>query len=310
MTPEFTSSLPPTDRAALAALAHVCPADNLHVVDLPYRLCSWAFDEPLNWAVWPGPGGLRAWAALQTPFWTLDFACHPDHEADLLPEILAWADQRAAAAASGRFGRPCWFVNVFAGQSQRRAALEAAGFSEQTDVGEDPWSLVFLGRPPGQPAPAAPLPGGFRLRPLAGEAEAPAYVDLQRAVFESENMTLDWRRRILACPEYLPDLDLVIEAPDGRLAAFCLAWFDPHGYAGRPCGQIEPLGVHPHFHRRGLGRAILLEAERRLYARGAQTLYVLTDNFRNAAYALYQAGGFRRLQDVLVYRKDCAPLPG
>ena len=38
---------------------------------------------------------LVGWAVLQTPFWTLDLACHPEVEEDLLPQILSWGDARA-----------------------------------------------------------------------------------------------------------------------------------------------------------------------------------------------------------------------
>ena len=56
-------------------------------------------------------------------------------------------------------------------------------------------------------------------RIVAGAAAA-----LQRAAFNSPNMTEAWRVRLLHRPEYRPELDIVVSAPDGRLAAFCLRW--------------------------------------------------------------------------------------
>ena len=48
----------------MAALAQAFPAENLHVVDLPYRLSSWALDDPDNVGLWLNEHGeLRAWAA-------------------------------------------------------------------------------------------------------------------------------------------------------------------------------------------------------------------------------------------------------
>jgi mycothiol synthase len=137
---------------------------------------------------------------------------------------------------------------------------------------------------------------------LAGENEVEAYVQLHRAVFESKNMTAEWRTRTLRRPEYLPDLDLVAVAPDGRLAALCVCWLDKE--SEKPSGQIEPLGVHQDFRKSGLGRAILSEGLRRLYLCGADRVYVETDKYRNAALGLYEAVGFRVIRDVLVYRKD------
>ena len=45
-------------------------------------------------------------------------------------------------------------------------------------------------------------------------------------------------------------------APDGSVAAFALGWLDPVNLAL----ELEPVGVHPAYHRRGLGRAVCLAA--------------------------------------------------
>jgi mycothiol synthase len=148
-------------------------------------------------------------------------------------------------------------------------------------------------------------PPGFRIRPLSGDDEVEAYVELHQSVFESKNMTVEWRARTLSRPEYRAGLDLVAVAPGGRLAAFCVCWLDRDAEE-EPVGQIEPLGVHPDFRQVGLGRAILSEALRRLYSCGASKAYVETDKHRGAALELYQAAGFQPVQDVLVYRRDYA----
>lgn len=241
-----------------------------------------------------------AWAVLQTPFWTIDYVCQPRAGQDQHRQVLAWVDGRARALLDTPFGHPTWFVNVFADQAERIRDLEAAGFASQADMGEDSWSKVLLQRPAGTAVADCALPG-FVIRPLQ-ENEVEAYVELHRAVFESKNMTAEWRMRTLRRPEHLPELDLVAAAPDGRLAAFCIGWLDRG--SPKPSGQIEPLGVHPDWRGLGLGRAMLAEALRRLYLCGADRVCVETDNYRNAALELYEALGFRLLRDVWVYRKD------
>ena len=63
-----------TDVQAMIALAHLAPTDNLHVADLPYRMSSWALDEPDNIGLWfDAEGELVGWAVMQTPFWTIDY---------------------------------------------------------------------------------------------------------------------------------------------------------------------------------------------------------------------------------------------
>jgi ribosomal protein S18 acetylase RimI-like enzyme len=297
------------DAQAMAALSRAARAGHLHVTDLPYRFSSWAFDEPDNARLWSDADGrLLAWAVMQTPFWTIDYAIHPGAEGELHPRVLAWADGRARAVLDTASGRPSWFVNVFAGQAGRIRDLEAAGFACQSDVGEDSWSKVFMRRQSSEPAPDLSLPAGFVIRPLAGDGEVEAYVDLHRAVFESRNMTVAWRARTLRRPEYVPDLDLVAVAPDGRLAAFCVGWLDRD--AGEVVGQVEPLGARADFRRLGLGRAVLSECLRRMRGFGARRVFVETDNYRNAALDLYESAGFRAIRDVLVYRRDYGGVTG
>lgn len=291
------------DVRAMGALARAFPTDNLHVVDLPYRFSSWAMDDLENVGLWTdAEGQLVAWAVMQVPFWTIDYACYPDAGGEVHRQILDWADRRARQSMGSPGGHPFWFVMVLAGQAGRIRDLEAAGFSCQADVGEDSWSKVLMARDAQAPIPACSLPEGFVVRPLAGQSEVEAYVDLHRAVFESRAMTAEWRARTLRCPEYVPDLDLVAVAPDGGLAAFCICWLGRRGQ--ETGGQIEPLGVRADLVKLGLGRAILSEGLRRLHQMGAQQVHVETDSYRNPALRLYGSAGFHVLEDVWVYRKD------
>lgn len=292
-----------SDKQAMIALTNAFPADNLHIVDLPYRLSSWALDYPNNIKLWVNSEGqLLAWAVMQTPFWTIDYVCHPHTDPNLHRQILDWADKHAQTIVDTSVGHPAWYVNVFPSQTDRICHLEEAGFVSQSNVGKNSWHKLLMQCLPQTPVASYTLPTGFNIRPLAGEQEIEAYVYLHRAVFESKNMTVEWRKRILHSPEYLPDLDLVAVAPDGRLAAFCVCWLNKQ--LQEPHGQIEPLGVHHDYRKLGLGRAILLEGLNRLQLHGAAKIYVETDKYRNDALGLYEAVGFRLLQDVLVYRKD------
>ncbi|MBN2005671.1 MAG: GNAT family N-acetyltransferase [Anaerolineae bacterium] len=292
------------DKQAMIALARACRTGALHGVDLPYRLSSWALDEPSNVALWFNfENHLVAWVVLQAPFWMIDYVCRPDVEETLHRQIVAWADKRAYAIVGMPHGHPSWFVSVFADQATRILDLEEAGFVSQADMAVDAWSKVLMRRPASMPVESCLLPTGFVIRPLAGAGEVEAYVALHRDVFLTKNMTPEWRARVLRCPEYTPDLDLVAVAPDGRLAAFCVGWLDKTD-AANIAGQIEPLGVHADFRSLGLGRAILSECLRRLHRYGVEGVYVETDKYCNAALGVYEAVGFRTIRDVLVYGKD------
>jgi ribosomal protein S18 acetylase RimI-like enzyme len=292
------------DWAQMQAVVAARPSAHLHVVDLPYRLCSWAFDAPANCALWEAADGqVLAWAVFQSPFWCIDYAIHPLAPPDTLHTILAWADQRARAIQGTPFDRPIWFINGFTGHEDSQV-LEDAGFHSQADVGADSWTKVLFQRGAAPLADHRPLPEGLRIRSLNGHAEVDAYVALHRAVFQSESMTSGWRNRTLSHPDYLPQLDLVAVDDHDRLAGFCIGWFTPRGPQGQPSGQIEPLGVREDLRGCGLARALLTECLTRLAAAGATSMFVETDNYRDAAFNFYVAMGYQVLRRVTVYRKE------
>lgn len=307
----FTPYRGDSDRERMLALVRESPVGNVHVIDLPYRLCSWAFESPTNIGLWQDDGGhLLAWAVLQSPFWMIDYAIHPQAPPSSLSTILQWADHQAHSLVSSPFGRPAWFVPVPDGMVDVEHALEAIGFAGQTVV-ENPWSMVTMVLDQSVALPPCPVRSPYRLRPLQGEAEVATYVALHRTVFESTNMTEDWRRRTLHHQSHDPNLDLVIEDPAGDVVAFCIGWLatlpeSPTNPTPTIVGQIEPIGVREDARRHGLAWPILVEMIHRLRALGAQNIYVQTDNYRDRAFAFYQSVGFRVCERINIFRKDYA----
>ncbi|VAW36892.1 hypothetical protein MNBD_CHLOROFLEXI01-363 [hydrothermal vent metagenome] len=102
--------------------------------------------------------------------------------------------------------------------------------------------------------------------------------------------------------QYQPELDLVAVAANGRLAAFCIGWLHPH----QPIARVEPLGVHPDFHRLGLGKAILSDLLQRLRIDNVQfvSLHITPDN--EAAVKLYESMGFGRTKMLLGSQRKLA----
>lgn len=282
------------DKQLMRELVYAFPENNLHSIDLPYRFSSWSFDHPENTRLWFNEKNeLVAWAVLQTPFWFIDYAFNPERGDELHQEILTWADEQARKIINDSTGHPCWFVSVFLNQKDNICNLEKAGFASQTNVAEDAWSKVFM---QWKEFPKEfQKPDGYIFRPLRDD-EVNAYVDLHQSVFQSKNMTLEWRERTLQV--HSPETDMVAVAPDGSLAAFCIGWIHVDK------GQIEPMGVSEDHRKLGLGQALLSETIKRLQNQGAEKIFVETDNFRDAALQLYESVGFEVIQNVEVYRKD------
>jgi mycothiol synthase len=91
----------------------------------------------------------------------------------------------------------------------------------------------------------------------------------------------EWYIAIQSCPLYRRDLDLVVTAPNGELAAFCTMWYDDLTRTG----YFEPVGTSPDHQRKGLGKAILTEGLCRLQKMGA--VYATVAGYSEAANALY-----------------------
>lgn len=205
----------------------------------------------------------------------VDIVVHPDFPA-LHAAALAWAEEYFRPAPAFR----AW---AFTGDAARIAALTERGY-RRTDKGLVAYGQATAG------AAAPSLPPGYTIRPVRGPEESEARVAVQRAAFESEWMTIERYARVRASPTYRPELDLVIETPDGDVAGFALLWLD----AANRLGVFEPLGVAAAYQRRGLGRALMLAGLRCLGDRGAD--YALVETGRDyEACGLYEATGFTLL---------------
>src|SRR4029078_7724479 len=106
-----------------------------------------------------------------------------------------------------------------------------------------------------------------------GPDELEARVEVHRAAFHPSRLTVPKYERLIGAPHYRFEDDLVVEAPDGSLAAFAIAWFDPVALIG----EFEPVGTHPDHQRRGLARAVLTHGLRRFQAQGAPVAPVSAD---------------------------------
>ncbi|MGH2460774.1 MAG: GNAT family N-acetyltransferase [Chloroflexota bacterium] len=243
-------------------------------------------------------GSLAGFAAWQQVFTVLDVATHPDAQAGGFDdEIVTWAIECFARLGRERRHRLPYWIGVRDDQPERAALAERHGFVRRE------WTMIQLSRSLDAPIPDAALPDGFRVRPLAGTTEIAAYVATHQAAFESEAMTVDWRRRVLASPAYQSDLDLIAEAPDGRLVAFAIGWLGSRA-DGSTVSQFEPVGTHPDFQRRGLARALLVEGLHRMRAHGAVEALVETDLSRVAARQLYESVGFRVEHRIWMYARE------
>ncbi len=226
-------------------------------------------------------------------------------EADGTPVAWSWLED-------GELEWHVWTGDVAVDQTVLRAIVEAAmvasaGRTVGTWSAEDDGATMALFdalgfRPEGRrlsqwqwhadesAQASASLPDGYRIRGLDGPSEFEARVALHHLAFPASRLTAARYERVTEVPHYRFEDDLVVEAPDGSLAAYALGWWDPVGRVA----EFEPVGTHPDHQRRGLARALLEHGLRRFFDRGATIVQVYSDASAAPAEALYEAVGFHR----------------
>ena len=148
-----------------------------------------------------------------------------------------------------------------------------------------------------QEPPAPPtLPDGFRYRTF-GPDDLAERVAIHRDVWAPSRVTEESYVNVMAEWPYRPSLDCVVEAPDGRFAAYCLVWLEDENAVG----ELEPVGVREEFRRRGLGAAVCTFALRRLYEEGGR--HGIVSCITDPACELYRAVGFRRHATLMGYSR-------
>jgi ribosomal protein S18 acetylase RimI-like enzyme len=239
--------------------------------DWSRRIRLWEAGDELVGVAWYWPTG------------NTDGLVRADHDDDALwDRVYAWQEELAAGAGGGPEPLSRFAID---GPTAERSRLERHGFAP-TDLALTQWHQVLDG-PPAEPV----LPPGYRVRTMIGPEDLPARVEVHRAAFAPSQMTAERYARAMASPHYRLDLDVVVEAADGTLAAFALAWFDPDAQVG----EFEPVGTHPDHRRRGLALAALRHGLGLLHDAGARDVIVFSETANDASEALYAAAGFRQL---------------
>jgi GNAT superfamily N-acetyltransferase len=139
-----------------------------------------------------------------------------------------------------------------------------------------------------QPISPKPMADGFRIVAMDKDADLNERVEVHRDVWHPSRFTLADYEVLRQAPLYRTDLDLVVQAPDGRYATSVLGWFDPISKTG----LLEPVGARADYRRLGLTVALIGEVLRRMQGLGAEVALVNSEDDSAAANALYGAAGF------------------
>jgi ribosomal protein S18 acetylase RimI-like enzyme len=246
------------------------------------QIAFWSAQLPhSDWAarLWLDGGRLAGWGWLAKGD-ELELQVSPSHP-QLLDEILEW-------------GRPKELLV----RPDRAAAIERLRAHGLEHAPGEPWmrvnhrSLGELEEPS--------VPAGYRLATMAEYGDFASRSAAHRSAFSPSRFTDEVYAVVRETWPYRADLDCVVVAPDGSVAAYALAWLDEVN----GLGEFEPVGTHEDHRRLGLGRAVNLFGLRRLREEGATEALVQCrgDDAYPAACKLYESVGFKELWRTLPFR--------
>ena len=209
---------------------------------------------------------------------------HPDLKTDM----LQYAESQLVTTSDGA---NTLRVHIDDSDDAFRHEVAEKGY-EKAGGGEEMTRFVI-------PAPFPPvsLPAGFHLKSLADDNDLRKVHSVLWRGFghgpEPPEEGIEDRRFMQSAPNFREDLNIVVEAPDGRFASYCGMWYEPvHRIA-----YVEPVATDPDFRRMGLGKAAVLEGIRRCGGEGATIAYV------GSTLPLYLAIGFRQMYNLSVWQR-------
>jgi mycothiol synthase len=269
-----------------AAIAETAGCGYVHPGDIPHRLFNGnkLYDPGEVLTIWEDDAGVAAWVLVGPRHRGYAAQVRLDlRGTGFEREVLGYAENRTLHLMR----RHRIEGDRIHGEAYRCDATRVELLTELGWVpdGEPPWvvnrsPLVDLAEPV--------VPDGYAIRAVRGLEEAAALAEVHAASFGS-TWTPEMYRQVMESPGYEAERELIVETADGTFAAFTVTWHDQVNRTG----LLEPVGTHPDHRRRGLGKALVLSAMRKMAADGMEYATVLNEGTNEASRDLYRACGFR-----------------
>lgn len=270
-----------------------------HIGDIPHRIYNGIRGRlPRHELVkvWEASGEIIGIVLVGPYYQMFNIFLHPDYrgtqvEQDMLTQGYTIA--RHYMNVIGMAEKPV-LHEVHQDDETRIQSALAVGFEAGEQYGND------TERSLNEPIPEPQFPEGFSIR----SATMDDYMQIEAvhaSAFGSGTWTPEiYRDEVMRKPGYLPEREIVVVAPDGQFAAFTVTWLD----ALNKIGYFEPVGVHKDFHRRGLGRAMMLHCLHEMKQLGMKTAQVGHEIDNPASTGLYNNLGFRTKHNIMDYIKS------
>jgi GNAT superfamily N-acetyltransferase len=234
-----------------------------------------------GWAYLPRQARLSDGSVREVTGAYLAYQVHPGH-AELVDDVIGWYDRIAAGLErtvmpqlNDEFALKRWAAHGY--QTDPASLGDTGSWSQLSER-----DLTDLEQPT--------LPNGFRFR-NAAEAGPQAAVRAHVDAWAPSTYTAEGYEGVRRTAAYRSDLHVLVEAPDATMAASTIMWLDE----ANKTAEFEPVGTHPDYRRRGLGRAMLRHGMQLARDAGATHMTVACQGApgRPSARELYYSVGFR-----------------
>lgn len=244
-----------------------------------------------NIRLWFDSEQLIGWVLLTPEQKTFDVFVHPSiSKTPLEEEFLLSAINEMANEEELNVGlvdeNDAWRINW----------LEKNGFVRSEDY------YQLFNRLLSNPIPDSAPPTGFSLRHSRGIEDAELRSVASAAAFKSTKPFDEYITRtinFMQSPVYVPEHEIFVVSPNQEVASFCITWTDDLN----KIGHFEPVGTHPDYQGKGLGKNLLNEALRRLKSEGMREADVFTNHDNQAAIRLYESVGFQKSKKLINFKK-------